>query len=107
MPTIQLRNVATTTDALNGLKFKTQEGPALVSLYAAGATAADNISFSVNQREFVVTAAVNIEGAVDLVDTDRDQVLFSEPVPAGEYFLPVVATAGVGITLVIEPLTAR
>lgn len=104
MPSIMLRNVATTTDALNGLKFKQQQRPALVSLYASGATAADTVSFSVDQQEFLVNGAVNIEGSADVVDTDRDQCLFSEPVPAGEYFMPVTATAGVGITLVIEPL---
>ncbi len=104
MPAISLRNVATTNDALSQLKFKNQGRPALVSLYASGATAGDTVGFSVDQREMLVNGLVNIEGSADVVSTDTDQLLFSEPVPAGDYFIPVVATAGVGILLVIEPL---
>ena len=105
MPSIARTIAATTTDALNGLKFKTQDRPALVSLYAAAQAAGGSVSFSVGQREFVVDANLNVEVAVDSVDTDRDQILFSEPVPAGEYFMPVtIGGTGASFILVIEPL---
>jgi hypothetical protein len=100
-----MRNIpATTEDALNGLRFKVQGRPALVSLYAAGATEADTISFAVDSQEFLVAAEHNVEAASGVVDVDRDQILFREPVPAGEYFMRAVVTADTKFLLVIEQL---
>jgi len=104
MPAIKIIIPATTQDALNGLRFKVQSRPALVSLYASGATEGDLVSFSVDSQAFLVDGAVNVEAASGVVDTDRDQILFREPVPAGEYFLPATLTADVNALLVIEQL---
>jgi hypothetical protein len=104
MPTIKRVNVATSTDALQGLKFKVQNSPALISLFASCVTATDTISFSVGSREFLVNASPNIEGSADVVDTDRDQILFQERVPPGEYFIAITATTAVNFILVIEPV---
>lgn len=100
-----MRNIpATTEDALNGLQFKVQARPALVSLYASGATEGDTVSFNVDGRSFLNNAEVNVEAASGVVDIDRDQILFREAVPAGEYFLPATLTADVKFLLVIETL---
>lgn len=104
MPSITRGVAATTSDALTGLKFKTQGLPALVSLFASGATEGDVISFSVGSQEFLVDAEVNVEAASGVVDTDRDQLLFQERVPPGEYFMPVTVTAAAKYLLVIEPI---
>lgn len=101
MPAIKRVNVATTSDALNGLRFKNQGRPALVSLYASGVTNTDTVSFAVGQQEFLTDANPNVE-TTDVVDTDRDMILYREPVPAGEYFLSVTATTAVNFLLVIE-----
>lgn len=106
MPAIKRVNVASVANALNGLKFEDLSGPALISLYASGVTGGDTISFSVGNEDFLLDAAVNIEASADVVDTDRDQILFQEPVPAGKMFLAVEATTAVNFLLVIEPLTA-
>jgi len=104
MPSIKRVNVGTTTDALNGLRYKVQGRPALVSLYASAVTATDIISFAVDSQDFLTNASPNIEASADVVDTDRDQILFREPVPAGEYFIPLTATTAVNFLVVIEQL---
>lgn len=103
MPTIKKVNVATSANALNGLKFEDiPPGGALVSLYASGVTAGDTISYSVGSEDFLVDAQTNIEASADVVDTDRDQILFQEPVPEGKQFLSITATTAVNYILVLE-----
>lgn len=104
MPAI-MRNIPVTTgDALNGLNFNVQNRPALISLWAATETAADTISFLVNSLSFLEDAEVNIEAGTDVVTNNRDQVLFREGVPAGQYRLPAVVTTDTKFLLVIEPV---
>lgn len=96
---------ATTSDALNGLKFKVQNRPALVTLAASAAAAGETLSFSVGSREIVVDAVVNLESADRVVDPQRDVIMAQERVPPGEYFLPMtLAGADVTYWLNIEPL---
>jgi len=105
MPAIRVSVAATTADALNGLKFKVQGRPALVTLYAAGDNAGNLVSLSVGTRELLVNAAGNIQAAAGVIDTDRDQILFRDTAPPGEYFMPVtLAGAVLNALLVIEPL---
>ena len=103
MPAIKQTITAATTDALNGLKFKVQKRPALVSLWASAAAAGETCSFSVGGQEYLVDAVINLESADRVIDTDRDQILFQERVPPGEYFLPMTSTgADTTYLLVIE-----
>lgn len=102
MPSIRINPPATTPDALNGLQFKVQPTPTLVSLYASGANEGDTISFNVDGNQFLVNATANLEAASGVVDTDRDQLLFRELVPAGEFFMPLTMTADMAVLLVIE-----
>lgn len=103
MPAIKVANQATTTNAVNGLKFEdVPRGGALASLYASAVTVTDTIGFSVGSEDFLVNANPNIEISADVVDTDRDQILFQEPVPAGKIFVPITATTAVGFLLVLE-----
>lgn len=105
MPSIRITAAATTADALNGLKFKVQGRPALVTLYAAGDNAGNLVSLSVGTRELLVNAPANIQAAAGVIDTDRDQVLFRDSAPPGEYFMPLtIAGAVLNALLVIEPI---
>jgi len=106
MPTIRRNLTASPTEnALEGLKFSVQNGAALVSLYAATATAGESLSFSVNNQDVVVDATVNVQAAAGVIDTDRDQIMFREAVPPGKYFLRIPAMAAAfDYQLVIEPL---
>ena len=105
MPSIRLTNVAAgTANALDGLQFQDIPEPgALISLYASTAVALGTISYSVGTERFLVDASINIEIAVDAVDTNRDMVLDREPVPAGKQFLAVVGQVA-NLLVVIEDL---
>lgn len=107
MPTIRRLVAAPTEDALLGLKFKTQNAPALVTLAASTPTVTEEISFSVGSTEFLVAAQINLEIANQTVDLARDTLLYQEPVPAGEYFIRIPAVAAdVSYILIIEPVAA-
>jgi len=103
MPVIRRVITAATEDALSTLKFKTQSLAALVSLFMSSATAGEDASFSVDSQEFAQAAEVNLEIANQVIDMERDAILFNEEVPAGEYFLriPVVAV-DMSFALVID-----
>jgi len=102
MPAIKITNQATNANALSTLKFSKLTMGALLSLYASAVTATDVISLSVDNEEFLRNANPNIETAADVVDTDRDQILFREPTGPGDIFLPITATTAVNFLLVIE-----
>ena len=104
MPSVRRNPGATTNDALQGERFKVQPEPTLVSLYASGANEGDTISFLVDSQEFLDSATANVEAASGVVDTDRDQLLFRELVPAGEFYMPLTMTADMAFLLVIERL---
>lgn len=105
MPSIKKVNQATSTNAVNGLKFQEIPAPgALLSLYASAVTAGDTIGLSVGSEDVLVDAEPNLESSADVVDTDRDQILFQEPVGPGKIFMPITAAVAVNFTLVIEQL---
>lgn len=103
MASIALKNVAAgTANALDGLKFQEiPPGGALVSIYGSTAVAGGNIDFSVESEDFLKAAELNIEASADVVDTDRDQVLFRQEVPQGKMFLAVNAQV-CNVLVVIE-----
>lgn len=103
MPSIKLVNVATTPNAVNGLNFEDiPPGGALLSLYASCVTATDTIGLKVGSEDFLVNGSPNVESAADVVDTDRDQILYQEPVPQGKLFVPITATTAVNALIVLE-----
>jgi len=97
MPSIKPAGGATSTDALSNLKFSVVPlGGAVLNFWASGATAADTVGLSIGARDMLVAGSeVNIETSADRIDVSVDQLLFNEPVEAGQLFLPVVATAEV------------
>ena len=103
MPTIKVVNQATSTNALNGLKFEKLSVAALISLWCAGVTAGDTISFSIGDREILRLAEPNIEISADVVDTNRDGILFAEPAEGGEdLFLAVTAATAQNFMVLID-----
>jgi len=105
MPAISLKNVAAgTANALDGLQFQDIPEPgALVSIFATTPTAGANIDYRVGTESFLQLAQTNIEISADVVDTDRDQILMREPVPAGKQFLSVNAQIA-NLLVLIEQL---
>lgn len=102
-PSIMLKNVAAgTANAVDGLSFQDiPEGGAIVTIYGSTAIAGGTISYKVGREDFLDAAQVNVEGAADVIDTDRDAVLFREPVSAGKQFL-AVNTQVCNVLVVIE-----
>lgn len=109
MPSIFLKNVAAgTANAVDGLQFQDiPAGGALVSIYASTPVATGTISYTVGTERFLVAAEQNVEIVADGVDTSRDQIMFSEPVPSGKQFLAVdTQVANVLIVIEYTPLVA-
>lgn len=94
MPSIRQRVAATTANALSTQKFRiVPPVGALLSLWIAGVTATDNYGLAIGNQDIVVQGTtVNIEASADVIDIDRDQIVFQEPIPGGELFMPVTVT---------------
>ena len=105
MPSILLRNIAAgVANALDGLPFQEIREPgALVTIYASTAVALGTIDYAIGSERFLEAAAINIEVATDIVDTNRDKVLDREAVPPGKQFLAVNGQVA-NLNVVIEPL---
>jgi len=97
MPSIKPPGGGTSSDALSNLKFSVIPlGGAVLNFWASGDDAADTVGLSIGDRDLLVAGSeCNIEVSPDAITVDRDQLLFNEPVPAGQLFLPVVATGEV------------
>lgn len=103
MPATKVVNQAAATNAMNGLQFEDIPlGGAYVSLWASGVTAGDTISLKVGQKDYLDLAEPNIEISADVVDTDRDQILFREPMRSGKIFLGIIVTTAINFLLVQE-----
>lgn len=102
MPAIKVSNQATSTNALNGLKFAIPLRAFLLSLWISAVTVTDTVSMSFGTRQVLVDANPNLEISADVVDIDRDQVLFNERSNAQELFLEVTATTAVNFLLVYD-----
>lgn len=105
MPSIRVNNQASAANALANLKFAQLKGPAVLFLWLSAVTATDTVSLSAgSENEMLVNANPNIEASADVVDTDRDQILWAEPVSGGDLFMTVTATTAVNFLLRIIEL---
>lgn len=94
MPSLRFRVSATTTDALANRKFSVVPARgAIINLWGAAVTATDTWGISIGDRDIAVNgSAINIEVSADVIDTDRDQMVFNELIGGGQLFLPVTVT---------------
>lgn len=106
MPTIRKRVTATTNNALATEKFRYVGGNgAIINLWAAGVTNSDDIGLAINSRDLLLAGTdINIEASADVIDTDRDQILYNEVVEPGELYAPVTVTTEMQFLLNIKPL---
>lgn len=105
MPTIRTSG-GTSTDLLANLKFSViPPGGAILNQWVSGATAADSFGLSVGNQDVIVPGTeCNIEISADVVDIQRDQLVFDEIVPPGQMFMPTTATAEIQTVLHIRYL---
>lgn len=106
MPTIRKRVAATTSNCLQAEKFRLVGGKgAIVNVWACGVTNSDDIGLSINSRDLIVAGTdINIEASADVIDTDRDQVLYNEVVEPGELYSPITVTTEMQELVNIKPL---
>lgn len=94
MPSLRFIVAATTTDAMANRKFNViPAGGAILNLWGAGVTVTDTFGISVGDRDIMVDgSSLSIEISADVIDVDRDQLVFNETVEGGQIFLPVTVT---------------
>ena len=100
MPTIRERS-ATSSNLLSGKKFNVIGGQGgVMNVWATGATAGDTFGVSVGSTEIIVDGTImNVEASTHVVDTDRDQMVFNEIVPAGEIYAPCTVTTALNLLI--------
>lgn len=106
MPTIRKRVTATTSNCLQAEKFRLIGGNGgIVNMWAAGVTNSDDVGLSINSRDLIVAGTdINIEASADVIDTDRDQILYNEVSEPGELYSPITVTTEMQELVNIKPL---
>jgi len=94
MPSLRFRVSATTTDALANRKFSVVPAVgAILNLWGAGVTGTDSFGISIGDRDIMVDGSLlSIEVSADVIDVERDQLVFNEVIAGGQLFLPVTVT---------------
>jgi len=105
MPTIRAHG-GTNADLFSNLKFADiPPRGALLNMYVSGDDAVDTFGISVGDRDLIAGGTeCNLETGVNVIDVERDQVLFNEPVGGGHIFVPVTATTEINVMLAIRYL---
>jgi hypothetical protein len=79
--------------------------PSVVKMWASCVTNGDTIGLLLNRTEIMPTDEMNIEIAADVIDTSRDQLVFSTVVGAGQLRVPVGAVSTeLQFLLSVEPI---
>lgn len=98
---------AVTADAIATDEIRRVTRPSIVNFWASCVTNGDTIGVFLNRTELLPTDEMNIEVSADVIDTDRDQLLFNTRVGRGQLRVPVGAvTTEVQFLLSVEPLLA-
>lgn len=96
---------AVTDDAIAGDEIRRVESPSIVNLWGACVTKGDKLSLFLNKVEIFPSDNINIEAEADVIDTDRDQLVFNAFVGAGQLRCGVAAvTTELQFLLSVEPV---
>lgn len=90
MPTIKGSTAAASADLLANTKFSDIGGRgAILNAWVSCAANGGTFGFSIGDRDLIVAGTeANVEVAADVIDTNRDQVLFDEVVEPGHLYMP-------------------
>jgi len=95
---------ATTNDALADQDIRTVEDPSIVNLFASSVTNGDLIGLRLDKTIIMDDGECNIEIAADVIDTDRDQLVFNTLVGLGTLRVPVpTLTTELQFLISVEP----
>ena len=96
---------AATADAISTEEIRRVDVPSVVNMWASCVTNGDTIGLLLNRTEIMPTDEMNIEIAADVIDTSRDQLVFSTVVGAGQLRVPVGAVSTeLQFLLSVEPI---
>jgi len=96
---------AVTNDAISTDEIRRVEVPSVVNMWASCVTNGDTIGLLLNKTEIMATDEMNIEISADVIDTNRDQLVFDTVVGEGQLRVPVGAvTTEVQFLLSVEPV---
>jgi len=96
---------AATDDAIAGDEIRRVEGPSIVNMWGSCVTKGDKLSLFLNKVEIYPSDNVNIEASADVIDTDRDQLVFNCFVGEGQLRCGVSAvTTELQFLLSVEPV---
>ncbi len=96
---------AVTADAISTEEIRRVERPSIVNLWAACVTNGDTIGLLLNSTEIMPTDEMNIEISADVIDTNRDQLVFGTVVGRGQLRVPIGAvTTELQFLLSVEPI---
>jgi len=98
---------AVTNDAISTDEIRRVEVPSVVNMWASSATNGDTIGLLLNKTEIMATDEMNVEVSADVIDTNRDQLVFDSVVGVGQLRVPIgVVTTEVQFLLSVEPILA-
>jgi len=96
---------AVTADAISTEEIRRVERPSVVNMWASSVTNGDTIGLLLNSTEIMPTDECNIEISADVIDTNRDQLVFGTVVGRGQLRVPVGAvTTELQFLLSVEPI---
>lgn len=79
--------------------------PSVVNLWGSGVTNGDSLGLFLDRNEIMPTGEVNIELTADVVDAQRDQLVFDSVVGRGNLRIPVGAvTTELQGLISVEPI---
>lgn len=104
MPSMRVRITSTTSDALANQIFRDIPTPSILNVWAAGVTNSDDLTLLIGSRQILSQSDINVESSADVIDTDRDQLVFNEVVEAGRLTMPVTVTTECQVLISWKPI---
>ena len=96
---------AVTADALQNEDIRRVEVPSVVNLWASSVTNGDQIGLRLDKTVIMDDGECNIEIAADVIDTDRDQLVFNTVVGRGQLRIPMpTLTTELQFLISVEPI---
>lgn len=96
---------AVTDDAIANDEIRRVLSPSVINFWAAAVTKTDKIGLFLNRVEILPADSVNIEISADVIDNDRDQLVFNCFVGEGQLRVPITAlTTELQFLLSVEPI---
>lgn len=96
---------AVTDDAIANDEIRRVLSPSMINFWASAVTKTDKIGLFLNRVEILPADSVNLEAAADVIDTDRDQLVFNAFVGEGQLRVPITAlTTECQFLLSVEPV---